>query len=74
MFELLTLFVFIWLMGKVIGLVLKLSWGTAKVVASVLMGIAVPVLVVCVLFVGGLALLVPVGLVALAFAIVKACV
>lgn len=74
MFELLTLILFIWLMTKVIGMMLKLTWGAAKVVASLMMVIAVPVLFVCLLFVGGIALLVPLAIVAIAFGIVKACV
>ena len=31
MFELLSLFVFIWLLSKTIGLALKLTWGVAKI-------------------------------------------
>ncbi len=73
MFELLTIAVFVWLMWKVIGLGLKLTWGAAKVVAGILMAVAVPVLAVCVIFAGGLALLVPLALVGIAFGIVKAC-
>ncbi len=74
MFELLTIALFIWLMAKVIGLTFKLTWGAAKVFASILMVLAVPVLLVCLLFVGGIALLVPIALIAIAFGIVKACV
>ncbi len=74
MFELLTIALFIWLMAKVIGLTFKLTWGAAKVFASILMVLAVPILLVCLLFVGGIALLVPIALIAIAFGIVKACV
>ncbi len=74
MFELLTIALFIWLMAKVIGLTFKLTWGVAKVFASILMVLAVPVLFVCLLFVGGIALLIPIVLIAIAFGIVKACV
>lgn len=55
MFELLTVVIFIWLMFKAIGLAVKLTWGVAKVSASILIGIALPVLIVCMLFVGGIA-------------------
>ncbi len=72
MFEILTVVLFIWLMGKVIGLTFKLTWGAAKVAASLLMALAVPLLVVCLLFVGGIALLVPIVLIGIAFGIVKA--
>ena len=74
MFELLTIAIFVWLMIKAIGLVLKLTWGTAKVIASILIGLALPVLIVCFVFIGGIALLVPVAMIAIAACIVKACV
>ena len=74
MFELLTVVVFIWLLVKAVGLAFKLTWGAAKVIASLLMAVAVPVLIVCLVFVGGLALIVPIGLIAIAFGLLKACV
>ena len=72
MFELLTIAIFIWLMVKAIGLVFKLNWGTAKIIASILIGLALPVLIICLLFVGGIALIVPVALIGIAVAILKA--
>ncbi len=74
MFEILVFIAFFWLMCKVIGLAFKLTWGAAKIVASILMAVAVPLLVVCGLFIGGIALLVPLAIIGLAFGIVKACV
>ena len=71
MFELLTIAIFIWLLVKAIGLACKLTWGVAKIAASILIGLAFPVLIVCFLFVGGIALLVPVAMIAIAAAIVK---
>ena len=73
MFELLTIAIFIWLLVKAIGLTFKLTWGVAKVTASILIGLALPVLIVCFLFVGGIALLVPLAMVAIAGGIIKAC-
>ncbi len=73
MFELMTLIVFVWLMSKVIGMTFRLTWGAARVIASILMAIAVPMLVVCLVFVGGAALLLPVAVIGLAFWIGKAC-
>ena len=73
MFELLTVIVFIWLLIKTIGLAFKLTWGIAKIIASVLMLFAVPLLVVCVLFVGGVVLIVPVVMIGIAAGSVKAC-
>ena len=73
MFELLTVVFFIWLLVKAIGLAFKLTWGVAKIAASILTGLAFPVLIVCFVFVGGIALLVPVVMIAIAAGILKAC-
>lgn len=74
MFELLTVIVFVWLLVKAVGLAFKLTWGVAKVIASILMVVALPVLAVCLIFVGGIALIVPIAIIAIAFGILKACV
>lgn len=74
MFELLTLVIFIWLLVKTIGLAFRLTWGVAKVIASILMVIALPVLIICLMFVGGLALMIPIAVIGLAFGLLKACV
>ena len=74
MFELLVVIAFTWLMIKSVGLAFKLTWGAAKVAASILMAIAVPLLIMCVVFVGGIILLLPVAIIAIALGIVKACV
>ena len=74
MFEIITLVVFIWLMVKAIGLAFKLTWGIAKTIASILMVLALPALIVCMIFVGGIALLVPLILIGIAAGILKACV
>ena len=71
MFELLTIAIFIWLLVKSIGLAFKLTWGVAKIAASILIGLAFPVLIVCFVFVGGIALLVPVVMIAIAAGILK---
>lgn len=74
MFELLTLVFFVWLLVEVIGLTFRMTWGVAKITTSVLIALALPVLIVCFLFVGGIALLVPVAMIGIAASIVKACV
>lgn len=73
MFELLTLFVFGWLLIKTIGLTLRLTWGIAKIAAGILIGLAFPVLIICFVFAGGIALLLPIAMIGIAAAIVKAC-
>ena len=74
LFELLTIAIFIWLLIKSIGLAFKLTWGVAKIAASILIGLAFPVLIVCLVFVGGIALLLPIIMIAIAAGVLKACV
>lgn len=73
MFELLTVAVFIWLLVKAVGFALKLTWGVAKIIASILIGLALPVLIVSLVFAGGVLLLVPLIMIAIAAGILKAC-
>lgn len=74
MFELLTIVVFVWLTIKAIGLAFKLTWGMAKIIASILMVLALPLLIVCLLFVGGAILIVPVAMIGIAAGIMKSCI
>ena len=74
MFEQLTAVFFGWLFVKVIGLTFRMTWGIAKFMVSILIGLALPVLFVSILFVGGIALLVPVVMITIAAGIVKICV
>lgn len=74
MLELLFTVVFFWLFFKALGLAFRVAWGTTKIIASVLFGIAVPLLVVCMIFAGGIFLLLPLALVGIAFGLLKACV
>ena len=74
MFELLTLVLFGWLFVKVISLTFRMTWGIAKFTVSILIGLALPVLFISILFVGGIALLVPVAMITIAAGIVKICV
>ena len=73
MFELLIIAIFVWLLVKAIGLAFRLTWGVAKIAASILIALAFPVLIVCFVFVGGIALLIPVARIGLAAGILKAC-
>ena len=73
MFELLIITIFLWLLVKAIGLAFKLTWGVAKIAASILIGLAFPVLIICLIFVGGIALLVPIVMISIAAGILKAC-
>lgn len=71
MLDLLVILLFCWLFFKALGLAFKMAWGAAKIAASVLFAVAVPLLVVCLIFAGGLVLLVPVALMGLAFWLLK---
>ena len=74
MFERLTIIVFTWLMTKTVGLMFKLTWGTAKIVAGILVILALPLLIAGLLFIGSIVLIVPIIMVCIAVGIVKACV
>ena len=74
MLDLIIVILFCWLFFKALGLAFRLAWGTAKIIASVLFAIALPMLALCLLFAGGLLLLVPLALVSIAFGVLKACV
>lgn len=74
MFELLLVLAFCGLFFKALCLAFRMAWGTAKLIASVLFAIAVPLLLVCVMFVGGIALLLPLALMGIAFGVLRACV
>lgn len=74
MLELLLLILFCWLLFKAIGLAFKVAWGAAKIAAMVLFTLACPLLILCLLFAGGVALLVPVAMIGAAFGLLKKCV
>lgn len=63
-----------WLGWKVVKLAFKTAWGLAKIAASILLALAVPMLIGCLLFAGGIVLMVPVAMLAAAFGLLKACV
>lgn len=72
--EILLVIAFIWLAVKAMGLCFKVAWGTAKIAAFVLLVMALPVLIGCLLFAGGVVLLIPVALVGIAFGLLKKCI
>ena len=71
MLEFIIILFFIWLMIKSIGFALRLTWGIAKISACILMVIAAPVLILCLLFASGLLLLIPVAIIGIAAGILK---
>ena len=59
------------LLIKAISLTFKITWGLAKIVATSLLVLAVPVFIVCLILAGGLFLLIPIGLIAAAIGAIK---
>lgn len=74
MLDLVIVILFCWLFFKALGLAFRLAWGVTKIAVSVLFAIAVPMLVSMLFLAGGLLLLIPLALVAIAFGILKACI
>ena len=74
MMEFLVVILFCWLFFKAVGLAFRMAWGTAKILASLLFALAVPLLILCLIFAGGVVLLLPLALVGIAFGIARACV
>ena len=72
MLEILCTILFVWLFIKVFGLVFKMAWSLTKVFATILFVRARPAQLVCFIFAGGLLLLIPVGLLGLAFSLLSA--
>ena len=71
MSEILFTVIFIALFVWTLKLMFRISWGIAKALATVLLVLAVPALVLCLVFAGGLALLIPIGIVAGVVGIIK---
>ncbi|MBQ6897745.1 MAG: hypothetical protein IJN70_02090 [Clostridia bacterium] len=59
------------LLIKAISLTFKITWGLAKIVATILLVLAVPVFIVCLILAGGFLLLIPIGLIAAAIGVIK---
>ena len=74
MLDILLVILFCWLFFKAVGLAFRMAWGTAKIIASLLFALAVPLLVLCLLFAGGVFLLLPLALMGIAFGLLKVCV
>ena len=64
MLDILFTILFCWLFFKAIGLAFRITWGAAKIVATILLAIAVPAFILLAIFVGGFVLLLPVALIA----------
>lgn len=74
MIELLVLILFCWIFFGAIRLLFKVAWGLTKVLAVILLILAFPSLIACLLYAGGVILLLPVLLIAGAWGLLKACI
>lgn len=74
MFKLFVVIIFIWLLVKSIGFMLKITWGIAKFIAAILMILALPALIAALIFASGVALLAPIAMIAIAAGILKLCI
>ena len=74
MVQILVIVLFCYLGFKALGLLFRVAWGAAKIAATVLFVIALPMLVGCLVFAGGILLAIPLALMAIAFGLLKACV
>ena len=71
MFEIIVVALFIWLSIKFVALSLRIAWGAAQVIGLLMFVLALPALVGCLMFAGGIILLLPVLLIASACGILK---
>ncbi|MBR5126359.1 MAG: hypothetical protein IKU68_06460 [Oscillospiraceae bacterium] len=74
MMNVLMIALFLWLFFKAVGLAFRMAWGVVKLTAVCLVVFAVPLLVVGLIFTGGLLLLIPIALVAGAVALMANCI
>ena len=71
MIEIIISILAICLFVKAISLAFRITWGAAKIVATILMILAVPIFIVCLIFAGGFILLLPVALIVGSIGILK---
>lgn len=71
MLEILLVALFCWLFFKGVGLVFKLTWCAAKVVAVILGVLSLPIMIGGLLLAGGLILLLPTAMIAAACGLLK---
>ena len=64
---------FLWLFFQGVSLAFHLTWGIAKVVGSLLMLLALPIMALCLLVFGGVVVLLPLLMVGAAVVILKVC-
>ena len=61
------------LFAKAVSLAFRITWGAAKIVATIMMILAVPIFIVCLIFAGGFVLFLPVALIAGSIGVLAKC-
>ena len=59
------------LLIKALSLTFRITWGIAKIVATILLALAIPIFITGLILFGGFFLLIPVGLIAAAIGVIK---
>ena len=73
MLEILFVVLFCWLFFLAIKFFFKIAWCVAKIVAVILLVLALPTLIGCLLLAGGFLLLIPIAMIAIAVGLLKSC-
>ena len=73
MFEILVTILTLWLFIGSVKLAFRIAWCTTKIIASILLALAVPALILCLVFASGAVILLPSVLIAGAFGLLKRC-
>ncbi len=71
MTELIISVIAIFLLVKAISLAFKITWGITKIIATILIVLAIPLFIISLIFVGGFFLLIPVALIGAAIGVIK---
>ena len=71
--ELLGLVLCVWLLWKIFGVLFKMTWGVTKGLFSLAIGIASVLIIACLLFAGGILILLPIAILGAVFGLMKRC-
>ena len=72
MFNLLLAAALLWLLGRAVGLALRITWGAMRLAAGILTALALPLLILSLLLAGGITLLIPAAALAISLGILTA--
>lgn len=72
MFNLLLAAALLWLLGRAVGLALRITWGAMRLAAGILTALALPLLILSLLLAGGITLLIPAAALAISLGVLTA--